>query len=628
MKKKAPKKKEKQEKEYKIKNNIPLKTVNIFHKVLKKLAPPSKLTVSEWADQYRVLSREASSEPGKWKTSRVPYMKEPMDAISDPEIEQITLMCSAQVAKTELLLNTLGKYIHHEPSPMMYLMPQLDLAEKFSKTRFAMMVRDTTVLSNIIKEAKTKDSSNTILHKVFPGGHLVISGSNSPASLSSMPIKILLADEVDRFADSAGTEGDPISLAEKRQTTFWDAKKVYVSTPTDDGKSRIQVAYMDGSQESWNLPCPSCGTYQPLSWAQIKFIDNEYSYVTHECHSCKARHGEVEWKSGAGKWIAKNENKTHRSFHLNELVSPWKRWEKIVEEFLKAKKGGKEMLKVWVNTSLGEPWIEKGESADHNTLLNRREAYNCEVPDGVLVLTAAVDVQEDRLEIEVEGWGVGKENWGIEYKVIYGNPRQKAVWNQLDDYLKRDWKYQDGAQIGLSCTCVDSGYCADEVYDFCKDKEHRRIFAVKGVGGSGHPLVGKPSRANRKRVALFPIGVDAGKDIIMSRLKIENPEPGYCHFPLESDRGYDEAYFKGLTSEQRIMSYEKGRPVFKWKKKPGHIRNEPLDLKDYNIAALEIFNPNLDLLAQRPRGNYYKQSAPSNGVQAQRRRRIISRGVS
>lgn len=598
-------------------------TASLFREFARVVAPPPSLTVSQWADLYRRLSSESSAEPGQWLTDRAPYQREIMDAINDPEVETVVVMTSAQVGKTEILLNIIGYHIDYDPAPIMVMQPTLQMAQAFSKDRLAPMIRDSPALHGKVADARSRDSGNTVLHKTFPGGHITMVGANSPSSLASRPIRILLADEVDRFPASAGAEGDPLALAEKRTTTFWNRKKVFVSTPTIKGVSRIEAAFLGSSQEEWCLPCPTCGTHQPLTWAQIRFED-----ATMECIKCGARHGEFEWKAGQGKWVAKTENPRVRGFHLNELASPWKRWGKIIEEFLEAKRGGPEMLKAWVNTTLGETWEEQGDGVESDDLIKRREYYGCEVPDGVLVLTAGVDVQDDRLEVEVVGWGAGKESWGIEYRAIYGDPGQQAVWEQLDEFLSRTWRYADGTPIGIACICIDSGgHFTQQVYDFCKPREYRRIFPIKGQGGEGVPLVGRATRTNRKRVALFPIGVDTGKELILSRLKVEFEGPGYCHFPREQEKGYDETYFQGLTSEQRVLRMHKGRPRHEWVKRPG-TRNEPLDCRNYATAALEILNPNLEALAKMPRRDFYRQNAPMTGAPQPRRRRLISRGVS
>lgn len=606
----------------KIKN----RTIRLFKNIVKILAPPPKLTISEWADNYRKLSPESSAEPGQWNTDRAPYQREIMNALNDKYVETVVVMSSAQVGKTELINNIIGYYVDHDPAPILLLMPTLELAQSYSKKRLATMIRDTPALRGKIKDAKSKDSDNTLLEKGFPGGYIAIVGANSPTGLSSRPIRILLADEVDRFPESAGTEGDPLSLAEKRTKTFWNKKKFFVSTPTEKGISRIEKEFENSTKEEWCVPCPLCGRYQPYSWGQIKFKD-----VAMECKYCKEKFSEFEWKTMKGKWIAQNPDiQGKRGFHLNALASPWERWNDIIKDFREAKKNGPHTLKTWVNTTLGEAWEDKeGEGVEYETLLKRRERYDCEVPDDVLVLTAGVDTQDDRLEVEVVGWGVGKESWGIEYKIFYGDPGQEAVWKQLDQYLMSEFRYKNGEGLVISCTCIDSGgHYTTEVYRFCKPREHRRIFAIKGKGGTGVPFVGRATRNNREKAALFTIGVDTGKETLISRLKIEFEDGnndsilGYCHFPIESDKGYNKDYFKGLTSEKRILRYFKGKPRFEWIKKTA--RNEPLDLRNYATAALEILNPNLELLAEHNRnGNIFIQ----NKKVKKKRRRVISKGL-
>lgn len=600
------------------------KTERLFSNLAKVLAPPPKLKVSEWADLYRKLSAESSSEPGQWRTDRAPYQREMMNAVNDPEVETVVIMSSAQVGKTEILQNIIGYYIDYDPAPMLLLQPTEKMAEAYSKDRLAPMIRDTPALGKKVKDAKAKDSGNTLLHKKFPGGHVTLVGANAPSGLASRPIRIVLADEVDRFPMSAGSEGDPVSLAAKRTKTFWNKKKVYVSTPTIKDASRIEAEYEDSTMEQWCLPCPSCGMHQPLSWQQIRFED-----VTMECCSCKERHTEHEWKAQPGKWIARKEHPNKRGFHINALASPWEPWQNIIDDFKDAKHKGPELLKTWVNTSLGESWEDHADDTNEEMLLKRRERYHADLQKDVLVLTAGVDVQDDRLEVEVVGWGVDKESWGIEYNIFYGDPGQEAVWKQIDDYLSKEFNFENGERLGISCTCIDSGgHFTTEVYKFCKAREHRRIFAIKGKGGMGVPFIGKPTRNNREKAALFMLGVDNGKETIITRLKVEFEGPGYCHFPINEEKGYDEAYFKGLTSEKRVIKYYKGRPKIEWIKK-GRSHNEPLDLRNYATAALEILNPNLQLLKEQQKtGNIFNQTNKMTGAPSQKRRRKqISKGV-
>lgn len=591
------------------------KTQNLFKSIAKVLAPPPRLKVSDWADRYRRLSSESSAEPGQWNTSRAEYQRGIMDALNDPSTERVVLMTSAQVGKTEILLNAIGYYMDYDPSPIMVLQPTLDMAKTFSKDRLAPMLRDSPALKDKVGDPRSRDSDNTVLHKKFTGGHVTIVGANSPSSLASRPVRILLADEVDRYPPSAGEEGDPLSLAIKRTTTFWNRKMVFVSTPTIKGYSRIEQEYENSTREEWKVACPHCGEYQAFRWSQIRFDDG-----TMECPNCRSRFDEFVWKRQPGKWVAREENQGSRGFHLNELASPWRRWEEVIADFKKAK-DSPELLKTWVNTSLGESWEEKSDT-DASLVMKRREQYMAQVPDEVLLLTCGVDVQDDRLELEVVGWSHGKESWGIEYQVFIGDTSQDPVWKQLDQYLQKEFTYADGTGIHITSTCIDSGgHRTSEVYKFCRAREHRRIFAVKGRGGEGIPFIGKPSRNNRENAALFVLGVDQGKATIISRLKINFEGDGYCHFPMKKETGYNEDFFEGITSESMRIVTKKGVRKVTWVKRSG-VRNEPLDCRNYATAAMEIFNPDFSYLEKN-----YKASLGMAQKPIPKRRKIISKGV-
>lgn len=389
------------------------------------LKPPPELTLSQWADRYRMLSAESSAEPGRWHTDKAPYQREIMDAIGDAHIRRVVIMCAAQLGKTELLLNILGYFMAYAPAPILVMQPTLDMGQTFSKDRLAPMIRDTPVLRGLV-DVKSRYAGNTILKKNFPGGHITIVGANSATGLASRPIKVLLADEVDRYPGSAGTEGDPLSLAQKRQTTFWDKKTVMVSTPVIKGHSRIETEYNQSTREEWNVPCPECGHYQPFVWANLIFDpDDLQKEIVYKCERCGCVANEYRWKqqSQQGRFVAENPGAETRGFHLNTLASTFCGWKEIVQKFIVAKEqldqGNPEGMKVWVNTELGETWEERGEQVEDTELFNRREIYDAVVPEEVLVLTAGVDVQDDRFEVEIVGWGVGKESWGIRYQKLH-----------------------------------------------------------------------------------------------------------------------------------------------------------------------------------------------------------------
>lgn len=610
--------------------SVDVKTIKLFEGIAKIVAPPPILTVSEWADRERKLSPESSAEPGQWHTDRAPYQREIMDAVNDPDCEEVVIMSSAQVGKTEFVLNIIGYYIAYDPAPMLVVQPTIEMAQTFSKDRLAPMIRDTPALTGKVHDARARASGNTILHKTFPGGHVTMAGVNSPASLASRPVRIVLMDEVDRYPASAGTEGNPIKLAEKRTTAFWNRKKIKVSTPGDKATSQIEKEFLDGTQEEWCVPCPCCGKYQPYEWGRIHFSD-----LTMECLYCAEHISETDWKQGKGKYVAKfPERKRKRSFHLNELASPWKHWDEIIREFQEANREMKEngdinKMKTWINTALGETWEERGKSASDDSLLNRRERYEADIPEGVLLLTAGVDVQDDRFEIEITGWGHGYESWGIKYDKIFGDMDKDETWNSLEVYLEREMFFASGTGLLIACTCIDTGgHHTTECYKFLKKMERKgkRIYGIKGMGGPGLPLVYKISTNNQYKVKVFILGVDSGKEILMTRLNTVDEGPGYCHFPINADRGFNETYLKGLNSEQRVVKMKDGRPVIKWVKKSG-TRNEPLDLRNYSTAAAEILRPDWNVLEKKITAgiNYMKKQPKKKNTQ--KRTGTISHGV-
>ena len=612
---------------------VEFKTLKLFRDLAKAVSPPPVLTVSQWADRYRRLSPESAAEPGQWNTDRAPYQREIMDSVNDPLVEHIVIMSSAQVGKTELILNIIGYYIDYDPAPMLVVQPTLKpMAEDFSKDRLAPMIRDTPTLAGKVHDVKSRASGNTILHKTFPGGHVTIAGANSASSLASRPVRIVLMDETDRYPASAGTEGNPIKLAEKRTTAFWNKKKIKVSTPTIKGSSQIEKEYQSGTMEEWCVPCPCCGKYQPYEWGRIHFSD-----VTMECKYCGEHISEFDWKQGEGKWIAAHpERRRKRSFHLNELASPWTHWDSIIAEWREAQKEYKEngdinKLKTFINTVLGETWEPRGKGADDDSLLSRRERYEAEIPEGVLLLTASVDVQDDRFEIEVCGWGRGFESWGVKYEKLYGDLDKEETWDRLEAWLDREFYFASGSSLLIALTCIDTGgHKTTECYKFLKrmEKKGKRIYGIKGFGreSQGIPLIHKLSTNNEYNVKVFILGVDSGKEIVVSRLSTVDEGPGYCHFPINADRGYSETVIKGLNSEQRVTEVKDGRAIVKWKKKSG-TRNEPLDLRVYNTAAVEILRPDWDILEKKVKaGINYMKKTPGK-AKKKRRTGTVSRGV-
>ncbi len=568
-------------------------------------APPPLLTVSEWADQNRMLSSESSAEPGQWRTDRAPYQREIMDAVTQPDVEKVVVMSSSQVGKSEIVLNVVGYFIDADPCPMLMVQPTEAMAEDFSKRRVSSLIRDTKSVAAKVADSKSRDINNTILMMVFPGGFLAMGGANSPAGLASRPIRILLCDEVDRYPDSAGTEGDPIQLGEKRTITFWNRKKIYVSTPGIEGASRIEFEYQSGTQEEWHLWCPHCGDHVFINIYGMIYDahqDAKGNYIVEDivfrCPQCLGEADEITWKVQEGQWFAQNPDAQNvRSFRLNAFVSPWVSWAEIMAEYLKVK-DDPEQFKVFTNTVLGEPYEVKGEIENEEYLVKRREQYAGQLPGGVLILTAAVDTQDRWLEYEIVGWGKGEESWGIKHGVVMGRPDTPEPWQAIDDILKATYRFADGLGLTIACACIDSGgHYTSQVYGYCKQNESRRIFAIKGQGGAGIPLIYRITRTKKENAALIILGVDEGKTAIINSLKVQTPGSFYCHFPLNDD--YDVNYFQGLISERQVPRKRKGHIVMDWEKVSAEARNEPFDLRNYARAALKLINPVMEKLEQR-----------------------------
>ncbi|WP_186785963.1 phage terminase large subunit family protein [Paenibacillus agilis] len=583
------------------------KTIELFAQANKDWEPKRRLTVSQWADANRILTTESSAEAGPWRTDRAPYQREIMDSIET--WEEVAIMASAQVGKTEFLLNVTGSYIDQDPCPIMHVLPNDSLIQAYSKKRLTPMINSSDALRAKVGVSKSRDSSNTIEDKSFPGGYVTIVGANVPADLSSRPVQVVLCDEVDRFPVSSGKEGDPISLAIARTTTFKHKRRhLFVSTPVDAETSRIYELYKDSSMEQWNLPCPHCGELQPLKFKD-RIVFEHYESESGEivvtkaecrCEFCGLLGSEKDWKRGQGAWIAAKIHTKRRGFHINQLASPWSDWREVAKKFLIAKREGVDKLKVFINTVLGEPWEENKTKIDETVLMNRQETYEYDVPEGVKVLTAAVDTQNDRFEVEVIGWGAGKESWRIEYHRIYGDLHQDTAWNELDEYLKRRWTGFDGKEFPIVGAFIDSGgHFTKEVYEFTAPRNSRKIFAIKGRGigpktAKYIPFIAGHSKTQLQKATLISLGVDDGKTKVMDSLKVEEPGPLYCHFPRE-EKGYTHEYFLGLLSEVQKKKRMDGVEYRTWVQI--RDRNEPFDLAVYNRGVIELLKFDLNRMA-------------------------------
>jgi phage terminase large subunit GpA-like protein len=548
------------------------------------LLPPPRLTVSEWADRHRVLDN-SSPEPGPWRTKRTPYLREIMDSLSpSAPCERVVFVKAAQVGGTEALLNVCGYLMVHAPAPILLVQPTVEMAKRFSKQRLDGLIESTPVLRGKVKDPRSRDSGNTVLMKEFAGGVLILTGANSAVGLRSLPAKYVLADELDAWPADADGEGDPFTLACKRTVAFGTQRKIFaVSTPTIEGLSRIEALWLQSDQRHYLVPCPRCGFMQRLTWDRLRWPEGRPDEAHYHCVACEygiANYEKTEMLA-AGAWrpSAAGDGRT-RGYRLSALYAPvgWPGWPDLAREFLEAKRT-RETLQVFVNTVLGETWRdETAIPLEADALYARREPYAAEVPAGVALITAGADVQADRIECEVVGWGAGEESWSLGYFVIHGDAGQPEVWADLDRLLLRQWRHESGLLLPVTAACIDAGFETEMVLDFCRARRGRRIWPVKGQAGFGKPIW--PRRATtggRNRGELYLIGVDVAKERVYSRLRVERPGPGYCHFSL--DRPKD--WFEMLVSERIVV--ERGERKFS---KPAGVRNEALDARAYAVAAL------------------------------------------
>ena len=561
------------------------------------MKPPPNLKIDEWADKHRRLSPESSAEPGLWSTDRATYQRGMMQAISDPKIENIVFMTGAQIGKTEIINNSVGYYVSQDPSPMLVVQPTLELAKMWSSDRLSPMLRDTPILKNLVKDPRSRDSGNTLYQKQFPGGYIAIVGANSPSGLAARPIRCVFLDEVDRYPASAGSEGDPIELSKARTKTFtYNRKIIMVSTPTNKGVSRIESAFEESDKRYYYVPCPDCKHEQRLIWSNVNWEEDKPETASYICEECgSAWDDAMRYRAiKNGNWVATEDFNGTAGFHINGIYSPWTPLSEAVRSFLVAKKMP-DTLRVFVNTYLAETWEDQGERVDDYAVAERAEPFGDKLDSNIMLLTCGVDVQDDRLELEVVGWGKDEESWSIDYRTLYGDPSTPHLWNDLENILKNIYETEDGRQLQIRSACIDSGgHYTQAVYNFVRPREGRRVFAIKGMGGESRPIVSRPTRNNIGKIRLFTLGVDSIKELIFSRLKITEVGAGYCHFP--DDRS--DEYFKQLASSEKIVTkFHKGFPRREFVKT--RTRNEALDCRVYAIGALSILNLNLNVISDR-----------------------------
>jgi phage terminase large subunit GpA-like protein len=581
------------------------------------LSVPPVMRCSDWADKVRRIAK--GPEKGPWRTSRTPYLLEPMNC-TDPEnpVQKVVMQFATQLGKSEVLYNAILKRIHIAPMDMMMVQPTLQDAKDHSSQRFTQTAKLMPEVFSRIAETRSRDETNTLFTKEIADGSatLFFSGANSARSLASKPLGFAACDEVDGYPLDVDGEGDPIGLVMERMSNFPNRKLLLCSTPTTKDFSTIEREYLASDRRRYWVPCPHCDALQVLTWGAtvehgIKWLKTPAGdprpetaiYVCEHCGGTIQNHQKTRML-GDGRWIAENpeaQNGTVAGFHLSKLYSPvgWKSWEMLVRDWVSAQEAAKAgdvaKLKRFVNTSLAETWEEQGDKADEHALRRRAGDFPLRtVIWGMYVMTAGVDVQGDRLEAYLWAWGRGMERQMVDRAVFYGDPalpetEAGSPWAALTEWRRTPVLHQSGQTVPLLATMIDSGgHHTQQVYAYARTHQGEHVYAVKGQSQAGKAVLGKPSDQDvnwrgvkvKKGVKLWPIGTDTAKAEIYGRLRMTTPGPGYVHL---SKRLAPEV-FEQITAERLVTKYVKGHPKLEWVKPAGR-RNEALDCAVYALAG-------------------------------------------
>lgn len=567
------------------------------------LTPDPELWVDEWADEYMRIPRDTgAAEPGKYRTARTPYAREPMRCLSPAHpCKRVITMVASQLMKTQIALNWIGALIHMAPSNILTLLPSLALAKRVS-ARIGKTIAATPELKARVAASRSRDARNTMDTKEFEGGTLYATTAGSASNLAELAARYIYGDEIDRWDVDVDEEGDPVDLAETRGSTFGrNAKFYFSSSPTIKGASRIADLFETSDQRYYYVPCPTCGHMQVLEWERLLY-SADFQTVHYKCSSpdCDVLIEEHH----KGEMLAQGEWRSHAQgdgetvgFHLNALYAPlgWTSWADLAKQFEKAKRaqdrGDLEPMQVFYNTRLAKVWDSAVEQTKAEVLQARALQENYvlgTVTVGVLVLTCSVDVQANRLEVMVIGWGAGMERWIVDFKVIPGDPADHRTWDLLDEQLKARYRHPCGVALGILATGIDSGgHHTHEVYQFCRVRRWRNVFALKGASKPGRPVIAqRPSlvdvtwrgQTERNGAELWMVGTDTAKDWIYNRYSFESG-PGAVHFAKD----LPDEFFQQCVAERKIARYVKGFKRIEWVKGKAD-RNEALDLQVYNLA--------------------------------------------
>lgn len=581
----------------------------------------SHINVSEWAAAKRVIPQGLSALPGKFSWDVTPYLKEIADCLSaSSPVQEAYIAKGAQIGySVGVLENSIGYIVDAEPGPALYATGDQSMAEQSGALRIDRMLQSAGIADKIFSQVETKSNratGRTKLTREFPGGFLMSVGPNSAAKLRQNSVRYLLLDEIDAYPEDTQGEGDPIKLMMRRTDSYEAIRKIIGgSTPTIMGSSRIWELYLCGDQRKYYVPCRHCGTMQPLEWKHLHWDTDEngklvYESVRYECPHCGGawKNTDKAYFLPRGEWrpTASPSKPNLRSYHISALYSPvgMRSWESAVQEWLEAQ-GDSAKLRVFVNTFLGEPFVEKGEAPAYERIMLRRENWHAESrrldhgtagniwfesdapAEKILLVTIGADVQQDRIECEVTGWGEDKESWSLGYFMFYGNPRDASdtCWQDLTEVIQ---KKHAGRVPAL--TLVDSSYSSDSVYEFCAQFGGRGVLASQGADRTQHGKV----------FALFPVKgtnaqrVDLNTDYLkqevyssLNKIRASDTAPfpaAYCHFSAD----YGEHYFKMLTAEERMAEKQRRTGYTRWIWHKVRDRNEALDCRVYALGAVYL----------------------------------------
>lgn len=560
------------------------------------LRPPPLRPVSEWADAERVLTTEASAQAGPWRTDTTPYLREIMDRMSasDP-CERVDVMMASQLGKTEAILNVIGYVATDCPGPVLMVQPRDEDIRRYSRQRVAPMIRSSVELRSRFADARGRDGGASMALREFAGGALIMASAQSPAGLASMPIRVVLLDEVDRYPESAGAEGDPIDLAIQRTVSFARRKILLTSTPTAKGRSRIEAALAETGWREYHIPCPHCDHEQPWEWEALRWEPGRPDTAMLHCRACGAGIDERDKRELLllGRWVPRHpgrEDGRRYGYHASGLIAPYgwqgSSWRALAERWERSERDPSRR-RVLVNTGLARTYDESEQTTvDPDSLQGRAEDYGAgvEAPSGAVVVTAGVDVQQDRLEVSVYGWGAGEECWLLSHAVLPGDPSGPALWDDLDALLQRRWRHASGAMLPVEAVCVDSGYLAETVQAWCAARRARRIYATKGASTPTRGVW--PARGSRGKRgsghAVYLLGVGAAKDALWRRLQRSDPGPGAVHTArAPHPAAPDSAWYEQIMAERPTMRAGQ----MHWER-PRGARAEALDCWVYAYAGL------------------------------------------